>query len=264
MNAGSNNSSDNGSDNSSDNSSDNTAGAAKISQSLLRISELGRMSLALKNRLKVNDLIVALDGKLFHGNAEDLKEALTVEQGAHVLVTVCREKIFFDVLVEAPLGGTMEYADAPLAQEICLAFEDHKIYPISDYVNYEVLRDIRRNCVIYNTRKSPMAGIFPILWLLENRMWEPLMAILLAYVLTFNISIPIFVITYVLSAVYFLRGQVQFQRSYAMFQEKQMWLVLAARTMRDAQDKCRELDPQCMFTFTHLPPPEKIPSEDEE
>lgn len=261
-----NGSSDNGSSDNghSDNGSSDNAEEAQISQSLLRISELGRISTALKYRLKVNDLIVALDGKLFHGNADDLKEALSVPEGEHVLMTVCRDKIFYDVLIDAPLGGSLEFADAPLARDACQAFEDHTIYAINDYVNYEVLRDIRRNCVIYDTRKSPMAGMFPVLWLLENRMWEPLMAILLAYVLTFNISITLFAITYLLSAVYFTRGQVQFQRSYAMFQEKQMWLVLAARTMREAQDKCREIDPYCMFSFTHLPPPEKFPSEDDD
>ena len=36
-------------------------------------------------------------------------------------------------------------------EEIRSAFDGHTIHKKSDYRNFEVLRDIRRNCTIYDT-----------------------------------------------------------------------------------------------------------------
>ena len=47
-------------------------------------------------------------------------------------------------------------------EEIRSAFDGHTIHKKSDYRNFEVLRDIRRNCTIYDTTPTPLAGTFPL------------------------------------------------------------------------------------------------------
>ena len=58
------------------------------------------------------------------------------------------------------------------------------------------------------------------------------MAISLAYFISYGVSLTMFALTYLLSAFYFNRGQIHVMRSYAQFQEKQMWIVVAARTIK--------------------------------
>ena len=90
------------------------------------------------------------------------------------------------------------------------------------------------------------------------------MAITLAYFISYGVGLTMFALTYILSAFYFNRGQIHVLRSYAQFQEKQMWVVVATRTIQEGQMLCRKLDPHCKFAFSHVPPPEPIPDPDDE
>ena len=233
--------------------------AGPVAKTFLRIASLGMRSVATSYRLKPGDVIVCLEGEFFFGSAEDFETALDKEDNQYSLLTVFREGFFFEVLVEGALRCSLEFMEVEKFQEIRSAFDGHTIHKKSDYRNFEVLRDIRRNCTIYDTTPSPLAGTFPPLWLIQNRLWEPLMAISLAYFISYGVSLAMFALTYLLSAFYFNRGQIHVMRSYAQFQEKQMWIVVAARTIQEAQMLCRKLDPYCKFAFSHVPPPEPMP-----
>jgi len=234
-----------------------------VAKSFLRIASLGMRSVATSYRLKPGDVIVCLEGEFFFGNAEDFEAALDKDDTKLSLLTIYREGVFFEVLVSGALRCSLEFIEVEKVKVIREAFDGHIIHKKSEYKNYEVLRDIRRNCAIYDTNPTPLAGTFPPLWLLQNRLWEPLMAITLAYVISYGVSVTMFVLTYVLSAFYFNRGQIHVMRSYAQFQEKQMWLVIATRTIQEGQMLCRKLDPYCKFSFSHVPPPEPIPDPDD-
>ena len=89
-------------------------------------------------------------------------------------------------------------------------------------------------------------------------MLEPLLAVISIYALTFGINIFLFIITYILTALYFFRGQLVFRRSYAMFEQRHMWVYLVATNPRDAQVICRRLDPKAAFEFSLIPPPRPV------
>lgn len=241
----------------------NGQATGQVAKSFLRISSLGMRSVATSYRLKPGDVIVCLDGEPFFGSNEDFEAILDKDDTKFSLLTIYREGVFFEVLVSSALTCSLEFIEPEKVKDIREALDGHVIHKKSEYKNYEVLRDIRRNCAIYDTNPTPLAGTFPPLWLLQNRLWEPLMAITLAYVISYGVSVTMFVLTYVLSAFYFNRGQIHVMRSYAQFQEKQMWLVIATRTIQEGQMLCRKLDPYCKFAFSHVPPPEPIPDPDD-
>ena len=91
---------------------------------------------------------------------------------------------------------------------------------------------------------------------MQNRMWEPLIAILSVYIITFNVSLTIFVLATILIGVYFRKGQVTLRRSYGLFLDRQVWAIIAAKDEKTAQEICRAFDPKCKFDHSLVGPPE--------
>ena len=239
-------------------------------KTLLTIVDLGSRSRAIGLSLRPKDVIVAVDGVHFEGNADDLIQRLQQpevdsefidedeeKEIVEFLLTVYRAGVFFEVITTGPLGGKLDFEAPESVEAILQAFQGRKVYPVKDYTKFEVYRDFNRKCLVISHETSPIAGILPLVWLAEFRMWEAFLAIAAVYGLMFGIHPVVFVISYVLTCVYFGRGQLVFHRSYAQFQEKQFWQFLAARSLLDAQMKCRELDEQCVFEFSLVPPPRK-------
>jgi len=244
-------------------------GVEETPKSLLRLADLGGRSRAIGLMLKVNDVIVAVDGDVFHGNGDDLKKRLSQPEpdGEFIdedepeiiefLLTIYRKGVFFEVVCTGPLGGKLEFEFPDRVETIIESLANHTIFPRQDYQTFEAYKDIERKCVLVDQRESVVPGILPFVWLIENRMWEALLAIVAVYMLTFGIHPFVFVICYALTCLYFKRGQLVFSRSYAQFQEKQPWMFLAARSSLEAQLKCREMDEQCDFDFSQIAPPRR-------
>lgn len=241
----------------------------------LRIKALGRRSRAIGLRLRVGDIVVAVNGEPFHGSPADLADRLTisdvepepseddefmeapspVQQESQCLLTICRGGIFFEVFAYGPLGCDLDYLLPEEAEGVALGLSQHKIYPMDKYIGYEVFRDITRRCVLIDQTPSMIPAVMPLAWLIQNRMIEPILAVVSVYALTLGINPIVFAITYILTAVYFHRGQLVFQRSYAMFNQRHMWIYVVATNPRDAQIICRRLDPKADFAFSLIPPP---------
>lgn len=250
---------------------DEALGAALSRKTLLRVRGLGRRSRAIGLRLRVGDIIVAVNGEVFHGNPGELSDRLFIQpaddeeyddepQGERVerhVVTISRGGVFFEVFTYGPLGGDLDFVLPEESREIIAQFETRPALKLDELKAFEVYRDINRHCSMFEQVESATATITPILWLLERRMWEPLMATLSIYGLTFAISPWVFILTYILTALYFRRGQLAFQRSYAMFHERHMWMFVVAPSAYEAQVTCRMLDPKCSFEFSLIPPPKK-------
>ncbi|MDC3401481.1 hypothetical protein OA101_00295 [Alphaproteobacteria bacterium] len=244
-------------------------GVEESPKTLLRIADLGGRSRAIGLMLKVNDVVVAVDGEPFHGNGDNLKKRLSQPEPdsefideeepeiIEFLLTIYRKGNFFEVVSVGPLGGKLEFEFPDRVDTILEGLSGHTIYPRQDYQTYEVYKDIERKCVLIEQRDSAVPSVLPFVWLIENRMWEALLAIVSVYMLTFGIHPFVFLICYVLTCVYFKRGQLVFKRSYAQFQEKQPWIFLAARSSLEAQLKCRQMDEQCDFDFSQIAPPRR-------
>ena len=88
-------------------------------------------------------------------------------------------------------------------------------------------------------------------------MWEPFIAVTSVYLITFNVNLILFLISSLLIAVYFKQGQVTIRRSYSMFQEFQVWAIIAATNEATVQQICRKFDPKCDFLKSLVGPPSK-------
>ena len=126
-----------------------------------------------------------------------------------------------------------------------------------EYRIYEALRDVKRVVDIYDTTHSQVAVILPPVWLLQQKMWEPLLAILCVYLITFSVNIFLFILAAILVGLYFRRGQVTLRRSYGMFQDRQVWAILAARSDLEAQEMCRNIDEKVNFVNALVKPYKK-------
>ena len=229
--------------------------AEEISKSFLKLKEHGRFSRTRAMRLKEEDVVIAVDGKLFHDTADNLADTLSEEDIEHWIITIYRGGVLFEVASRGPLGGTFEYCKAAECQSIEKALKDHTFHPKGDYKIYEVLKDMHKSCDIYDTSYTPLAVYAPPLWLMQQRMWEPLIAIIAVYLITLNVNIFLFILAAILISLYFKKGQLVLRRSYSMYQDRQVWITLAATNELEAQKSCRNIDPKCKFPFSLVGPP---------
>ena len=232
-----------------------------ISKSFLKLKEHGTFSRTRALRLKEGDVIIAVDGVFFHDTTDNLTDILSEEDVEYWVVTIYRSGVIFEVAARGPLGGTYEYCKPQECQSIENAIKSHKFHPKTDYKIYEVLKDIAKSCDIYDTSYTSLAVYAPPLWLMQQRMWEPLIAIIAVYLITLNVNIFLFILASVLISLYFKKGQLVLRRSYSMYQDRTVWITLAATNELEAQKSCRDIDPKCTFPFSLVGPPqvEKLP-----
>ena len=222
----------------------------------IMIKELRTMSRARSLRLQPEDLIVAIDGAPFHKDIEtflDIMFECDPENGR--VLTIWRKGILFNVIARGPLGCILEHAKPDVSDKATEDFQTFNVDPIESYSTFEVLRDIYRNCMALDTRLSPMAMIFPPLWLLQNRLWEVLIATFLIYGSTLAVHWLLFILAYVLLSMYFRKAHLVLRRSFAMMRGRHIWLVVAEKSELEVQRLCRRMDPKCVFVPDLVGPP---------
>ena len=228
-----------------------------IDGNYLKIAEHGRSSRTRALRLKIEDIIVAVDGTEFNANSDTLVDLLSSEDNGQWLLTICRNGALFEVFTRGPIGGILEFTKDHETEAVKKLLENYTFHDKSEYRIFEVLKNLNKKCDVYDTSFSQTAVFLPPIWLLQNRMWEPLLAVMSVYLITFNVNIGLFIISTFLLAVYFKQGQVTLRRSYSMFQDYQMWAVVAAKDEATVQQVCRNFDPKCDFVKSLVGPPEK-------
>ena len=234
--------------------------AAKESgfQTFLKLKEHGQSSRTRALRLKENDIVVAIDGASYHDTIDNMVDLLSSgEEGDMWLLTIWRNGKFFELFTRGPLGGIFEFTRPDESQMIMELFQKREMGQKDEYRIFEALRDVKRVVDVYDTTHSQVAVILPPVWLLQQKMWEPLLAILCVYLITFSVNIFLFILAVVLVGLYFKRGQVTLRRSYGMFQDRQIWAVIAARSDSEAQEMCRNLDEKVNFINALVKPYKK-------
>ena len=223
----------------------------------LKIAEHGRSSRTKALKLKIADVIVAVDGTEFRSTSDNLVDLLSSEEHGKWLLTIFRDGQFFEVFTVGPLGGILKYTNDEETILISKKFAERPVYEKSAFRTFEVLKNLHKKCDVYDTTFSQIAVFLPPVWLFQNRMWEPFIAVTSVYLITFNVSLILFVISSFLIAVYFKQGQVTIRRSYSMFQEFQVWAIIAAIDEASVQQICRKFDPKCDFLKSLVGPPIK-------
>ena len=174
-----------------------TAGAdsaGEVATTYLMVKELRAISRARSLRLQAEDIIVAIDGLPFHKDIEtflDIMFECDPENGR--VLTIWRQGVLFNVIARGPLGCVLEHAKPDVSEKATVDFKTYTVDPIETYATFEVLRDIFRNCIVLDTRLSPMAIVFPPLWLMQNRLWEVMVAVFLIYGSTLAVHWVLFV-----------------------------------------------------------------------
>ena len=227
-------------------------------QNFLKLKEHGQSSRTRALRLKENDVVVAIDGISYHDSIDNMVDLLSSgEESDMWLLTIWRNGKFFEVFTRGPLGGIFEFTRPEESQMITELFQKREMGEKDDYRIFEALRDVKRVVDVYDTTHSQVAVILPPVWLLQQKMWEPLLAILCVYLITFSVNIFLFILAAILVALYFRKGQVTLRRSYGMFQDRQVWAILAARSDKEAQEMCRGLDEKVNFINALVKPYKK-------
>ena len=230
----------------------------QIVQSFLQLKEHGQSSRTKALRLKENDVIVAIDGEPYHESIDNMVDLLSSgEEDDTWLLTIWRNGKFFEIFTRGPLGGVFDFTRPEESQMIMELFQKRKMGEKNEYRIFEALRDINRVVDVYDTTHSQTAVILPPIWLLQQKMWEPLLAILCVYLITFSVNIFLFILAVILLGLYFRKGQVTLRRSYGMFQDRQVWAILAARSNLEAQEMCRNLDEKVNFLSPLVKPYKK-------
>ena len=235
--------------NNSDDTTDN------LIQSFLKLKEHGQSSRTKALRLKENDVIVAIDGIGYHETIDTMVDMLSSGEDNDLwLLTIWRDGKFFEVFTRGPLGGIFEMTRPDESQMINDLFEKREVGEKGQYKIYEALRDVKRVVDVYDTSHSQIAVILPPIWLFSQKMWEPLLAIICVYLITFSVNIYLFILAVILVGMYFRKGQVTLRRSYGMFQDRQVWAIIAARTDLEAQQMCRNIDEKVNFINSLVKP----------
>ena len=230
--------------------------AEEAATTYLMVKELRAISRARSLRLQAEDIIVAVDGLPFHKDIEsflDIMFECDPENGR--VLTIWRQGVLFNVIARGPLGCVLEHAKPDVSEKATEDFKTYTVDPIENYVTFEVLRDIFRNCMVLDTRLSPMAMIFPPLWLMQNRLWEVMIATFLIYGSTLAVHWVLFIIAYIVLGLYFRKAHLVLRRSFAMMRGRHIWMVVAEKSELETQRLCRRMDPKCVFVPDLVGPP---------
>ncbi len=222
----------------------------------LVIKDVRSISRARSLRLQAEDMIVAIDGTPFHKDIDtflDIMFECDPENG--VVLTIWRAGHLFNVMARGPLGCVIEHGKPEASEQAAKEFASFVVDPKETLIIFEILRDIFRNCIVLDTRLSPLATIFPPLWLMQNRLWEVLLATFLIYGATLAVHWVLFVIAYILFSLYLRKAHLVLRRSFAMMRGRHIWMVVAAKSELEVQRLCRRIDAKSVFTPDLVGPP---------
>ena len=237
--------------------SDEQSRDAAALSNLIRIKEISTISRARSMRIQPGDVIFGYDSQLFRNGINDFQDLLEeCDEEEGVLLTIWRDGLIFNLIGYGPLGATYEFINSEVAEKIEADIRDYTIPQKQDLIVFEVLRDLYRRCEIIDTRPDPIATYMPPLWLLQNRLFEPLLAISLIYGITFAVHWVLFVISYLVLCVYFKRASLMMLRSFIVYKQYQMWMVIAATDIKEVQMACRKIDGKTRFKDSLVGEPE--------
>lgn len=231
----------------------------------LKLQKDGMGVYARSLRLKENDVLVAINGNLFTGDAEMLRSFFGIkdqnendaqedendedEKECRYLLTFWRDGVFFHLVFNHPLMATYNFTQYEESTAISKSFSSLSYASLEKYENYEIFKDVYRKAGIHSIKPDPIATIAPSLWMLNHRLYYPMLAIIVVYAITLMTHWVMFIISYILVSFYTRRAQIDLLRSYQLFAEKYFWMVLAATNEIKAQEKAREFDRKLLFKF---------------
>ncbi len=224
---------------------------------LIKINKISSGSHAANNFLKPNDIIVALDNQIYtFGEKQfisDLKELKKNKQKS--LLTILRDDIFFNLLIENSLGCKFITTTAEETNKIKSDYSVQEINDLDELKEFIGMRDVYRNYEIIENSNSLSAGLFPPLWLAYCQKWWILFLFLAIMAVSLTVNVLIFFLGWLLTSIYCYKAQLNLLYSFSMLEGKVFCIKLLSKSMDEAQKTIRKLDPKSKFKFSKLPKP---------
>lgn len=202
--------------------------------------------------LQPDDVIVAVNGTHWSKivSIETTVNAALARAGRPVLATVVRDKIIFSVFLSKPLLKHIVVLTGDEAQAFREFNSSMPIEYIRSLSNYTILADGENTSDVVEMRKSFMAMIFPPLWLIGRRLWEPLAAFTCALITAFVIHNLLGVFIYVLMCIYIGTRQIQLAITSMQRDGMRRRMVVAARNEQEAQLIALKFNEKLRFKFS--------------
>ena len=233
---------------------------------LIKIDKIRKKSYATSLFLKPDDVIVALNNQFYTFGekkfVEELKDLKKLNERA--LLTVLRNEIFIDIIVENSLGCGFITTDSNETEKIKDQFSKKNNYDIEELNDYVAMRDVYRRYDVYENSNSLSAGLFPPLWLAYSRKWWVLFVFSVLFFMLFSVNFFLFLLGWILTSVYCYKAQLNLLFSFSMLEGKAFSMKFAAKSMEEAHNLIRSIDPKSRFMYSKLANPviEEISTED--
>ena len=226
-------------------------------KSFIRIKEVRTISRARALRLKTGDVIVGVRGEVYNEGVEELLDIFDeIDEQEGEILTIWREGFSFNLIIYGPLGCIFEFTPDEITRTVHKALPEMQMGNVNEFITFELLRGIDSRCNIFDTRVSQLGIYLPPIWLIQQRLWEPLIATLAIYAITLSVHWVLFVISVILLALYFRKSQLVLLRSFNLHKGRQIWMIIASKNMIDAQRTARLFDPNLTFEPDLIGPPE--------
>lgn len=202
--------------------------------------------------LQADDVIVAVNGKHWSqiGSIENTVRTALDMTGRPILATVVRDKNMFSVFLSKPFPKGSPVLAGDEAQEFNEFKPSMAIEHIRTLNNYSILADGQNEADVLEMRKSLLAMIFPPLWLIGRRLWEPLAAFTSAIMTAFVIHQSLGLLIYFFMCVYVGIRQVPLGLLSMQREGMRRRMVVAARDEQEAQLIALRFNEKLKFKFT--------------
>ena len=226
---------------------------------LIKIDKIRKKSYANSIFLKQDDVIVALNNQFYtYGEKKFVEELKDLKKSnERAVLTILRNEIFIDIIIENSLGCGFITTDSSETEKIKNQFSKKNNYDIDELNEYVAMRDVYRRYDVYENNNSLSAGLFPPLWLAYARKWWVLLAFSILFFMLFSINFFLFLLGWILTSVYCYKAQLNLLFSFSMLEGKAFSMKLAAKSIHDAHNLIRNIDPKSRFMYSKLADPEK-------
>ena len=233
---------------------------------LIKVDKIRKKSYANSIFLKPDDVIVALNNQFYtYGEKRFIEELKDLKKSnERAILTILRNDIFIDIIVENSLGCGFITTESNETEKIKNQFSEKSNYDIDELNEYVAMRDVYRRYDVYENSNSLSAGLFPPLWLAYSRKWWVLLAFSILFFMLFSVNFFLFLLGWILTSVYCYKAQLNLLFSFSMLEGKAFSLKFAAKSIDDAQNLIRNIDPKSRFMYSKLADPiiEEVPNED--
>ena len=225
---------------------------------LIKIDKIRKKSYANSIFLKPDDVIVALNNQFYtYGEkkfVEELKDLKKSKERA--ILTILRNEIFIDIIIDNSLGCGFITTESNETEKIKDQFSKKNNYDIDEINEYVAMRDVYRRYDVYENNNSLSAGLFPPFWLAYSRKWWVLLAFSILFFMLFSVNFFLFLLGWILTSVYCYKAQLNLLFSFSMLEGKAFSMKFACKSIDEAHNLIRDLDPKSRFMYSKLADPE--------